>query len=138
MLLALAGFALWHSSELPLGTLRHFGPGMLPRILAVLVALCGAVIMFDAWRRDGERLERISLRGVVFVLGAAVAFGLSVRPLGLLVAGPLALLLCTGAAPDARWGQSLVFAALLTAFCLGLFRFALGQPIPVAPWLIGY
>ena len=41
-----------------------------------------------------------------------------------------------------RWmiiaGELLIFAAILTAFCIGLFRYALGLALPVAPWLIGY
>jgi hypothetical protein len=32
----------------------------------------------------------------------------------------------------------LVYALAITALCTGLFRFALGIPVPVAPWLIGY
>jgi len=137
-LVALAGFALWQGADLPAGTLRHFGPGMFPRALAVLVGLCGVLIAAGSLLRDGDGIGRISLRGTVFVLGGAVAFGVAVRPLGLLVAGPLVLLLVSAAAREPRWLQSLVFAAALTLFCLGLFRFALGQPIPVAPWLIGY
>jgi hypothetical protein len=27
---------------------------------------------------------------------------------------------------------------VMTAFCVGLFKFALGLPIPLAPWLLGY
>ena len=34
--------------------------------------------------------------------------------------------------------QTLVVGALMTAFCIGLFKFALGLPIPLAPWLLGY
>jgi putative tricarboxylic transport membrane protein len=74
----------------------------------------------------------------VFVIGAVVAFGLAVRPLGLVVAGPLAIMIGAIASNEVRWKETIVVGALVTAFCIGLFKFALGLPIPLAPWLIDY
>ena len=37
-----------------------------------------------------------------------------------------------------RLVEAVVFGLVMSAFCIGLFRFALGLPVPVAPWLIGY
>jgi hypothetical protein len=34
--------------------------------------------------------------------------------------------------------EAIVLGAVMTAVCVGLFKFALGLPIPLAPWLIGY
>jgi putative tricarboxylic transport membrane protein len=72
------------------------------------------------------------------VLGAVVAFGAAVRPLGLIIAGPLAIVISAFASEEVRWRETLVSATLMTAFCIGLFKFALGLPIPLAPWLLGY
>ena len=74
----------------------------------------------------------------LLVLGGVVVFGLTVRPLGLLVAGPLAIVVAAFASDEVRWKETLPFGALMTAFCIGLFKFALGLPIPLAPWLLGY
>ena len=60
------------------------------------------------------------------------------RPLGLAVAGPLAIVIGACASDDVRWGETILFGALMTAFCIGLFKFALGLPIPLAPWLLDY
>ncbi len=35
------------------------------------------------------------------------------------------------ASPETRPVELVIFAAILTAACIGLFRFALGLPIPV-------
>jgi putative tricarboxylic transport membrane protein len=35
------------------------------------------------------------------------------------------------ASPETRWRELVIFALVLTAACVGLFRFALGLPIPV-------
>jgi hypothetical protein len=44
-LIALGLFAIWAISNLPQGTLGAMGPAMLPRWLAIAVALCGAALV---------------------------------------------------------------------------------------------
>ena len=138
LVIVVAAFAFWQSADLAIGTFGGMGPGMLPRGLAVLLGLLGALLAVDPVLEGGPRLERWSSRAPIFVLGAVVAFGLAVRPLGLVVAGPLAIVISAFASDEVRWPETLLFGALMTAFCVGLFKFALGLPIPLAPWLIGY
>src|SRR5262249_23075653 len=138
VIIAVAIFAFWAGSDLPIGTLGGMGPGMLPNGLAILLGALGALLVVDAWLEGGERLERWSIRGPVFVLGAVVAFGLAVRPLGLVIAGPLAVVTPAFASDEVKWGETILFGLVMTVFCVGLFKLALGLPIPLAPWLIGY
>jgi putative tricarboxylic transport membrane protein len=138
VVVAIAVFAFWQGSDLPMGTFGGMGPGMLPRGLALVLGLLGALLILDAVLEPGLRLERWSIRAPALVLGAVVAFGLTVRPLGLVVAGPLAILISAFASDEVRWGETILFGALMTVFCVALFKFALGLPIPLAPWLIGY
>ena len=135
---AVGVFAFWQSANLPIGTLGGMGAGMLPRSLAVLLGLLGLLLTLSAVLKHGPALERLSIRGPVLILGAVVVFGLSVRPLGLAVAGPLAIMIGAFASEDVLWIEAVVFGLLITAFCAGLFKFALGLPIPLAPWLLGY
>lgn len=137
-LMALAAFALWQSNDLTLGTLRQLGPGMLPQFLAWVTGVCGLVILIHAFMREGPKLDRWSLREAAFVLGAVVAFGLTVRPFGLAVAGPLVVIIGGLASREARLVELLIFALVMTAFCLLLFKYILTLPIPVAPWLLDY
>src|SRR5262245_1446233 len=107
VIIAVAAFAFWQGWELPMGTFGGMGPGMLPRGLALLLAALGALLCVDAVLEGGARLERWSLRGPLFVLGAVVAFGATVRPFGLIVAGPLAIVISTFASDEVRWGETL-------------------------------
>ncbi len=138
-LVGVALLALWQGAPLEAGTLRAIGPGMLPKALAVLTGLCGigiAILPFVTHR--GEALGAWSLRGSLFVLAAALAFAFSIRPLGFAVAGPFAIVLASLASLETRKVEIAVFALVMTAFCLVLFRVLLGLPIPVAPWLLEY
>jgi putative tricarboxylic transport membrane protein len=138
VVIAVALFAFWQAADLPIGTLGGMGPGMLPKSLAVLFGLLGALLVLDSVLEAGPSLERWSIRGPVFVALAIVAFGLTVRPLGLVVAGPVAIVIAALASEEVRWVETIVVGVLMTAVCVGLFKFALGLPIPLAPWLIGY
>jgi putative tricarboxylic transport membrane protein len=137
-LVAIGAFALWQSADLTAGRLGQIGPGMLPRALAVATMLCGAAMIAGAMTGAGAALERWALRGPLFILGAAVAFGLAVRPLGLAVAGPLAIIIGAFASAETKLVETVIFGIVMTAFCIVLFKLMLGLPIPVAPWLLGY
>jgi putative tricarboxylic transport membrane protein len=157
-LLGLAAVASVRGADLPLGTLRQIGPGLVPRVLALLVGVCGAALSVrGVWgvnqtvAPDAAVLGTASaaaarsasgwhdsVRAPLCLLGAASAFGLLVRPLGLVVAGPLAILLATLASREAKWLESLLFAFGMTFCSVVLFRYLLSLPLPVAPWLIGY
>jgi hypothetical protein len=137
-LLAVAGVGYFGAWDLKTGTLGGMGPGLLPQAVAVLIAVFGIVMAAGAFVTEGHGLERWSLRGPVFVLGAAVVFALTIRDWGLVVAGPLAVLIAAAADKGVRTVEIVLFAIALTAFCIALFKFLLRLPIPLAPWYLGY
>ena len=137
-LTGIAAITLWQIADLPVGTVRQFGPGMLPRALAIIILVLGLVLMAKSLRGAGENIGRVALRGPLFVIGATIAFGATVRVFGLLVAGLLVVFIGAFASREIRPREALLFAVGLTVACVALFKFALSLPIPVAPWLIGY
>src|SRR5918912_3916080 len=130
-LIALELFAIWLVRDLPQGTLRAMGPAMLPRWLAIGVGLCGAALTVIGLLRDGDGLEKWNFRGPVFVGLGIVAFAFTIRLFGLVVAGPLALIIAGFASDETRPKELVIFAVVMTAFCIGLFRYALNQPMPI-------
>lgn len=138
ILLLIAALASFQALGLSFGTLRHIGPGMVPLVLSALIAFIGLCLIATWLRGTRSGTGSWPMRGPLFILGAAVVFGLIVRPLGLAVAGPLLVVVAAFASHETRWGEILAFAAGMTVFCLALFKYMLTLPIPVAPWLIGY
>ena len=110
----------------------------MPRATSLILGAFGLLFVIQGLTRAGERLEAWSLRGPLFLLGAVAVFAASVRPLGLTVAGPLALILAALADPETRLSEVIPFSVLLTAACIVLFKYLLRQPIPLAPFLLGY
>jgi len=142
-LVALSGLALWLGRDLTQGTLSSMGPGMLPDWLAYGVGLCGIALLVFAFIEEGEALERWSLRGPLLVMAAILAFAVTIRPfsfgpvsipgLGLVVAGPLAIIIGGFASPEARLRELVILSLSLTPFCMVLFGDLLNLPIPVFP-----
>ncbi len=137
-IVAVAVLAYWLGFDLPSGTLGGMGPGMMPKALAVLLGALGLLLLAGSFFHFGERMQRWSIRGPVFLFGAMILFGLTVRPWGLVAAGPLCMIIGAFASDEVRWGETVASALATTVFCVGLFKFALGLPIPLAPWLLGY
>lgn len=140
--LALLGFVL--SSELPRGTLRSVGAGMLPQALSILLGLCAIPILVGARRGVGGSEDlTFSLRGPILVLSATALFALTIKSshfvgwstpeLGLVVAGPLAIIVGGHASPEVQLRPLVTLALLLTPFSLVLFGDLLNLPIPIMP-----
>lgn len=130
-LIAISLFALWASAPLDAGRMSAPGPGLLPRVLAVMLGGVGMWLLILSLVRPGESLGRWPLRGPALIALSVVAFGLTIRAPGLVVAGPASMLVAGAASPETRWRELLVFSAAVTAVCVGLFRALLHLPIPI-------
>lgn len=130
--IAIVGFA--GAFDLSIGQLSEVGPGMLPKGVALLVGLFGAALLVLSVLFDGPSLERWAWRGPFFVLGAFVLFGLTINPLGLACAGPLAVIFSALADRETRPLEIAVFSVAITVICVLVFKYLLGLPIPVFPF----
>jgi putative tricarboxylic transport membrane protein len=130
-LLAVSLFALWAASPLDAGRLSTPGPGLLPRVLAVMLGGAGVWLVVLSLVRPGESLGRWPVRGPLFIALSVVAFAVTIRTPGLAVAGPAAILVSGAASPETRWRELAVFAVAVTAGCIALFRTLLHLPIPI-------
>jgi hypothetical protein len=134
-LILISLFFIWQAGNLPLGSLRAMGPGMLPISIAVIMGVGGALLAIVALIKGGPTLSRPHVRGLFFVLGGLILFGFTVRWLGLIVAGPLSMIFASFATEEVRPVEAILFAVCMTAFCIGLFKFALGLPIPIIAFM---
>ncbi len=138
VLAAVSVIALVSTSGLETGSLAEIGPALIPRALAILLLILGAAIMLTGIKAGGEPLQAWKLRPIFAILGGIILFGLTVRTIGILFAAPLALMISGFATTETKWRELALFVLALTIFCSVLFRFVLGLPIPLAPWLFGY
>ncbi len=145
--LGLLGF--YATTQLDIGTLAEIGPGLFPWALALILLVLSIVLIVVTLRGTPASWNpAFNFRALGGIIGALLVFALLMRgtsigpitlpALGVTGATPLAILIAGVADKQTRWKQLAIFAVCLTTFCTLLFRFALGLPLPVAPWLIGY
>jgi hypothetical protein len=196
--LSLLGFVVlgWVAgANLPWGALHSIGPGLLPRVVLILIAGVGVTLIVHAFLGDGPRvalrdfsgilalavlmvaavilgavlgfaglgevlglppfalvfciiyaltliallvyngknpgwIDRTGLRGPLFLIGGLIAFALTVRSLGLVVAAPLLAMISGAASEETRFRELIIFAIVMTALCIGVFKYALNLPMP--------
>jgi putative tricarboxylic transport membrane protein len=118
---------------LPVGHLAGIGSGLLPKTLAVLIAAFGILLVVQGLLAPGAILERWAFRGLFFVLGAVVLFALTIRWGGLIVAGPLTVIMSALGSRETRVAEIAIFSVGLTLLSGLLFKELLALPIPFDP-----
>lgn len=132
LLAAALFFGLIGFGQLPLGTSFRMGPGYFPVLLSGLLGVMGLVIAGRAIGAGAAAsTERIPWRGIVLTSGATIGFALLVPRYGLVPALAVAILLSAFASRRMTLPLALALTAGLTAFCVLLFRYGLGVPIPL-------
>ena len=133
-LVALGALAFSLASELTMGSAAAMGPGYVPRGLAVIIMIYGAVLGARALFSGALPFPSIELRPLLLLLAAVALFAVLLPVAGLAVTS-FVIVLCAGyAAYDVRLRENAVAALALAAFASILFVSVLGLPIKVLPW----
>jgi putative tricarboxylic transport membrane protein len=133
VLVMLAALALLASADLPGQRGFAFGPGTAPRLLSVILAALGAMVMLGGVFAEGPPVEKYKIRGPALVIIAILAFAGMIRPLGLIPATFLAFMISIIGSTEMRWVESLIAAVVMTVFCWLLFVVLLGLPFQLWP-----
>ncbi|MGY3235173.1 MFS family permease [Bradyrhizobium sp. USDA 4448] len=133
VLMALALFALWASSDLQGMRGFSFGAGTAPRMFGGLLVALGAGIALTGLLSDGPAMAHYSWRGPLFVMASIVFFALAIRPLGVVVAAFVSFLIAAMGTHETRWIETIIVGACLTLGCALLFPYVLGLPMPMFP-----
>jgi putative tricarboxylic transport membrane protein len=104
----------------------HLLPGISPDII---VAALGAVVVLAL----AFFMTNFVPRGPLFITAATLIFAVAVRPIGLVAASFVSLVVSAYATEEIRWVETLIWAAVLTAFCSLLFPYGLNLPLQLWP-----
>jgi hypothetical protein len=133
ILMAVALFALWASSDLQGMRGFSFGAGTAPRMFGGLLVALSAGIALTGLLADGPAMAHYSWRGPLFVMISIVFFALAIRPLGLVVTAFVSFLIAAMGSHETRWLEAAIVGACLTLGCALLFPYVLGLPMPMFP-----
>ncbi len=117
----------------PLGTARQMGPGCFPALLGGFLALIGVAISIGGLRSGAETIRSWPLRPLVLVSAAVLAFAVLVRPLGLVLAVLILVVVCSFSGSDTRLREVIGLCIVLSALAVTVFVYGFGLPWTVWP-----
>lgn len=136
LFVAVGGIFALGATRLNLGTAFQMGPGYFPLVLSMVLMGLGAAIAIGSVNGGQAAKMRLAGRGALVVVITPIIFGLTVRGLGLLPSIALISFLSIFASQHASLKRALLLAIGLTAFCVAIFHYGLGLPIPLfGRWL---
>ena len=107
------------------------GPGFFPTILSCVIVAIGAIVGLKSLAIEGPPIEPTKLRPLLFILIAIVAFGYLIEQVGLAITTAALTVFAAYARQDVNLKETAVLAVFLSAFAIGVFAYALGQPLPI-------
>ncbi|MBS3997745.1 MAG: tripartite tricarboxylate transporter TctB family protein [Hydrogenophaga sp.] len=132
-LTALGVFAAVHAQTYEFGSLTRMGAGYFPVALGVILALLGLLIAVPAFFRRGQPI-RVEWKTFALVMGGIVAFALTLKVLGLVLATALSVVISSLADRDTRWKGRIFLAIGVAAVTYVVFSMGLSMVLPIWPW----
>ncbi|MCW5634321.1 MAG: tripartite tricarboxylate transporter TctB family protein [Rubrivivax sp.] len=126
----------WGATAYNFGQSARPGPGYFPFGLGVILALIGALILFESLTIEvegGEKIGAWPLKQGAIILGSVVVFGLLLPRLGMAVTLPILIGISSLASGEFHWKEVLFNAVVLTVGSWAIFIKGLSLVIPLWP-----
>lgn len=129
LIIGIAG--MYFGRDLAFGDASRMGPGFFPTILSGLIALIGVAVGLKSLAIEGPPIEPTRLRPLLFILVAIVAFGYLIEQVGLAITTAALAVFAAYARDSVNLKETVLLALGLSVFAVGVFAYALGQPLPI-------
>jgi hypothetical protein len=135
LLITTSAVAWMAGSDLRQGTSLLMGPGYFPRLLCILLAGLGLLMLIRGLLvgRTAER-EAFPLRAIAFILAAIAFFALTIETLGLAIAVLGVVLIGGSAHPEMRALELTMMGLGMALLAVILFVYGLGLSMNPWPW----
>jgi hypothetical protein len=131
------GFA-WGATNYSFGQSARPGPGYFPFGLGLLMAILGAVVLFNSLTvetEDGEPVGAFAWRPLLIIIGSVALFGFLLPRLGMFISLPILVVMSASASDEFKLKEALLNAVILTAGSWAIFIYGLNLTIPLWPTL---
>lgn len=129
-------FFMVFAQQYDMGSAARMGPAFFPSMLGGLLLALGLLTTFKALGKpdpEHARLDPFHFKPLLLVLGAVLAFGLLLRPMGLIVSLTVLVVVSSLGSPEFRLRDALLLTVGLTILVMAVFIYGLSMTIPVWP-----
>jgi hypothetical protein len=129
-----AGFSLG-ALHYKLGDAARMGPGWFPFWIGVLLVAVGVATAAAGLKPRAleDKLQKLELRSLAWVIGSVCLFGLLLQPLGLVLSLAVLVVVSSLASHEFGWKGTLLNATVLILFSVGAFIQGISLQIPLWP-----
>ncbi len=144
MFIAVGVAFAWGASTYKIGTGARMGPGYFPIILGVLLTLIGMAVAANSFLSgppDGDKINKIAWKPLIFIILANLVFGASIGglpsiglpPMGLIVGIFLLTFIASKAGSEFKFKEVAILACILAVMSYLAFIVLLKLQFPVWP-----
>lgn len=130
---AFAGFA----ADYDYGTPQRMGPAFFPTMLGVILIFIGLIVGLKGLATEDphghNKVEKFSFPEIAWITGAIVAYGLLLRPLGIMLANVILVVISMLASHQFRWKEAIGVSIVMGIIVYGVFVYGLKLTVPVWP-----
>ena len=133
MFVAFAAVAIFVARGYSMGAAGRMGAGYFPMALGIVLAGLGVVLTARAFFVPGERIDALALRPLLTIVLAVCLFGILIQHLGLVLSLIVVIAVSALASRDSKPLEVAALAAVLAAFSVAIFVYALRLPLSTWP-----
>ena len=116
-----------------MGTAMRMGPAYFPTVLGWVLYVFGAFLLLRGIARGGGAAVTWGWKPLGFVILSIVLFGFTITRFGLIPALVVMFFACAAAGREFRFREVLALTAVMSAFAVGVFVYALKLPFQLFP-----
>jgi hypothetical protein len=131
-------FVVWATTNYQMGTAVRMGPAYFPALLGGLLAILGLAILAGSFTIEGPKVPTFHFRPLILILGANIAYGYLVKPLGLVLATGVLVFISAFGGHEFKWKEVTLLYVFLIVFSVLVFVKGLTLPFPLWPEFLGY
>jgi putative tricarboxylic transport membrane protein len=135
MFLAFAAVAILAARGYSMGTGGKMGPGYFPMLLGIALAGLGVLLVGRSLVIEGARVTRLQARPTLMIVLGVILFGAAITSLGLVISLVAVTAVSAFASRESRPLEVAALTAVLAAFSVGIFVYALRLPLAIWPAL---
>jgi uncharacterized membrane protein len=127
-------FAGW-AQHYDMGSAARMGPAFFPTMLGGIMFLLGVIILIEglAVEHADGKIEPFNFKALVLILGSVIAFGLLLRPAGLIVSLFVLIGVSAFGSHEFKLRDIILLSIGLSLLVYGVFIYGLNMTIPVWP-----
>jgi hypothetical protein len=116
-----------------MGTAVRMGPGYFPSVLGGILAVLGAIVLFESFILTGLPVNKFHFRPLIFILISSLAFAYLLKPLGLVLASAALIFISALGGHEFKLKEVGILTVVLIIFSVIVFVKGLTLPFPICP-----